>query len=78
MPFGLANAPSVFQEMLGHFLSKFLGKEMTIYLKDILIVSMSALDHYKKLREYRNVNKKNFKIKNEKCEFKTKEAVFFG
>ncbi|KAK3539787.1 hypothetical protein QTP70_013220 [Hemibagrus guttatus] len=45
MPYGLANAPSVFQDFMHKVLRDFLHKFMVVYIDDILIYSRSMADH---------------------------------
>lgn len=50
MPFGLKNAPSVFQRFINKMLKKFIDSgEIVVYLDDILIASESIDEHLKLL-----------------------------
>ena len=69
MPFGLANAPGVFQELMSVVLQD-LGKFAMAYLDDIIIFSPSMEEHIKhihlvldRLRQYQ------LKLKISKCKF---------
>ena len=44
MPFGLCNAPAVFQDLISHVLER-LEKITVAYLDDILIFSKTLEDH---------------------------------
>ncbi|KAK3548348.1 hypothetical protein QTP70_010579 [Hemibagrus guttatus] len=45
MPYGLVNAPSVFQDFMHEVLREFLHKSVLVYIDDILIYSWSMADH---------------------------------
>lgn len=46
MPFGLVNAPAIFQDFIHHILSEFLHKFVLVYIDDILIFSKDPQDHF--------------------------------
>ena len=79
MPFGLCNAPSTFQRLMGHILQEELWKFCLIYTDDIIIYSPSFEKHlehieitFKKLREV------NLKLKASKCNFAKESTAFLG
>ncbi|KAK3556340.1 hypothetical protein QTP70_007097 [Hemibagrus guttatus] len=45
MPYGLANAPSVFQDFIHEFLREFLHRFVLVYIDDILIYSRKLAEH---------------------------------
>ena len=45
MPFGLCNAPSIFQRMMDGVFRDFLGKFMAIWIDDIVVYSDNEEDH---------------------------------
>ena len=51
MPYGLTNAPSVFQELMTHVLSRINGQFTTAYLDDIVIYSPTVEEHLVHLAE---------------------------
>jgi hypothetical protein len=70
MPYGLTNAPAIFQGMINEVLRMFLDISVIVYLDDILIYSDTREQHIKdvrnvleKLREHR------LWAKLEKCSF---------
>ncbi|CAJ0952838.1 unnamed protein product [Ranitomeya imitator] len=50
MPFGLSNAPSVFQSFMHDIFRSYLDKFMVVYLDDILIFSNDRESHVKQVR----------------------------
>ncbi|XP_063813473.1 vomeronasal type-2 receptor 26-like, partial [Pseudophryne corroboree] len=50
MPFGLCNAPAVFQDFMNDVLREYLDRFLVVYLDDILIFSHSLEEHRKHVR----------------------------
>ncbi len=76
MPFGLANAPSVFQRLMDTVL---LGCEefAKVYIDDILVVSESWEEHIVHLRKLFGVMKKEgLTCKRSKCSFGRRRLEF--
>ena len=79
LPFGLTNAPAVFQSMMNRIFGPFLGQFVLVYLDDILIFSRSAEEHeahlaqvLAKLREHKLV------ARLEKCRFNAASLQYLG
>ncbi|KAI2661123.1 Transposon Tf2-9 polyprotein [Labeo rohita] len=79
MPYGLVNAPSVFQNFIHEVLREFLHHFVVVYIDDILIYSQSEAEHrhhvaevLKKLREHQ------LYLKAEKCSFHLPSVKFLG
>ncbi|KAK3506178.1 hypothetical protein QTP70_012512 [Hemibagrus guttatus] len=79
MPYGLVNAPSVFQDFIHEVLREFLHKFVLVYIDDILIYSRSLAKHrhhiaevLKRLREFQLF------LKAEKCSFHQPSVQFLG
>ncbi len=79
MPYGLSNAPSVFQEFMNEVFREFLHRFVIVYINDILIYSRNLADHrhhvaqvLQKLRQFR------LYLKLEKCEFHRPTVQFLG
>ena len=79
MPFGLANAPSVFQGFMDDVFREYLNRFVIVYIDDILIYSRNETEHIqhvsqvlKKLREH------HLYAKGEKCEFHQDRMKFLG
>ena len=79
MPFGLANAPSSFQNYINDALKGYLDEFCTAYIDDILIYSNSLKeheDHIKKVLHRLLVAGLQIDIK--KCEFHVQRIKFLG
>ncbi|KAI7792444.1 hypothetical protein IRJ41_012248 [Triplophysa rosa] len=79
MPFGLVNAPAVFQSFMNEIFRDLLGKFVIIYLDDILIYSRSRRAHVthvsivlQRLRQHK------LYLKLEKCQFHQSTIQFLG
>ncbi|KAK3514000.1 hypothetical protein QTP70_001270 [Hemibagrus guttatus] len=79
MPYGLANAPSVFQDFIHEVLREFLYRFVLVYINDILIYSRDLAKHrhhvaevLKRLREFQLF------LKAEKCSFHQPSVQFLG
>ncbi|KAK3505639.1 hypothetical protein QTP70_004727 [Hemibagrus guttatus] len=79
MPYGLANAPSVFQDFIHEVLREFLYRFVLVYIDDILIYSRNLAEHchhvvevLKCLREFQVF------LKAEKCFFHQPSVQFLG
>ncbi len=79
MPYGLVNAPSVFQGFIHEVLREFLHRFVIVYIDDILIYSRSLAEHrqhvaevLQRLREY------HLYLKAEKCTFHQSTVHFLG
>ncbi len=79
MPFGLQGAPSCFQRMMNHYLRKYLGKFVLVYLDDILIYSNSPEEHLEHLRLVLDVLRaKKLYAKSSKCDLWRPTVAFLG
>jgi len=79
MPFGLRNAPSVFQRFVQDIFSDSIGVFTQIYLDDIIIYSKSLNEHINHVRFVLSTLIKNgLFCKIEKCEFHVRETTFLG
>lgn len=79
LPFGLRNAPSIFQRTLDDILRKWIGKICFVYMDDIIIFSKNEEDHYKNIDAiFRTLRLSNMKVQLDKCEFLKKEVEFLG
>ena len=79
MPFGLRNAPSVFQRFIQDILSETLGIFVQVYLDDIIIYSKDLKSHIQHVRKVLSLLIDNGLLaKLEKCEFHVEKTKFLG
>jgi hypothetical protein len=79
MPFGLSGAPATFQRAMDVLLSGCLWHFALVYLDDIIVFSNTWEEHLKHLDEVlTRLNKSNFKVKLEKCQFACETVKFLG
>lgn len=79
LPFGLKNAPSIFQRTLDDVLRDHIGKICYVYIDDIVIFSKTEKEHFENLRKiFKTLESANFKIQLDKCEFLKTEVEFLG
>ncbi|CAJ0951836.1 unnamed protein product [Ranitomeya imitator] len=79
MPFGLANAPSVFQSFIHDIFREYLDKFLIVYLDDILIFSDDWESHVKQVRMVFQVLRANsLFVKGSKCLFGVQKVSFLG
>ncbi|KAK3508883.1 hypothetical protein QTP70_012515 [Hemibagrus guttatus] len=79
MPYGLANAPSVFQDFMHEVLRDFLHKFVLVYIDDIFIYSWSMADHQRHvMKVLRRLRTYHLFLKAEKCLFHQPSVQFLG
>jgi transposase InsO family protein len=79
MPFGLANAPSIFQAMMNNIFAEALNKFVVIYLDDILIFSNTPEEHDQHIRYVLDkLQQNNLFCKPEKCSFFQSSVAYLG
>ena len=79
MPFGLKNAPAVFQHFINDVLEDILGVFAFCYIDDIIVFSPDLETHYEHLSEVlRRLRKAGLFAKLEKCEFCVPYLDFLG
>ena len=79
MPYGLANAPSVFKAFVNEVLREFLNKFVIVYIDDILIYSPSLQEHVSQvLTVLSQLLWHNLFVKAEKSEFHQTQIAFLG
>ena len=77
IPFGLAQVPAYFQELMTGILKEF---NFTIaYLDDIIIFSKTPQEHLSHIRiVFKKLKSANFSMKKSKCNFFSKEIQYLG
>ena len=78
MPFGLSNAPAVFQELM-NFVLQGCEEFATAYLDDILIFSSSVKDHLEHIQiVFDKIREHGLKLKMKKCTFFETDTEYLG
>ncbi|KAK3532671.1 hypothetical protein QTP86_027655 [Hemibagrus guttatus] len=77
MPYGLANAPSVFQDFIHEVLREFLHRFVLVYINDILIYSRNLAEHRQHVAKVLECLFQLF-LKAEKCSFHQTSVQFLG
>lgn len=79
LPFGLKNAPSIFQRALDDILRQFIGKICYVYVDDIIIFSKDEKSHIEHVNQiFETLKQAHMKIQLDKCEFFKREVEFLG
>nr|GEX93466.1 putative reverse transcriptase domain-containing protein [Tanacetum cinerariifolium] len=79
MPFGLANAPTVFMDLMNRVCKPYLDKLVIVFIDDILIYSNSKQEHEEHLKLILELLKKEqLYAKFSKCEFWIPKVQFLG
>ena len=79
LPFGLANALAIFQMLINKIFSQQIGKNVLVFLDDILFYSKTPEDHLKHLRDVFEILKtQKFFCKLHKCHFNDTEMKYLG
>ncbi|KAK3516189.1 hypothetical protein QTP70_005696 [Hemibagrus guttatus] len=79
MPYGLVNAPSVFQDFIQEVLREFLHMFVLAYIADILIYSRSLAEHRHHIAEVlKRLRKFQLFLKAVKCSFHQPSVQFLG
>jgi hypothetical protein len=70
MPFGLCNAPTVFQRMMNHIMRDFSHKFVSVYLDDVRVCSRTMDEHLEHLRlVLQRVKEEGLKLRLKTCVF---------
>ena len=79
LPFGLKNAPAVFQRTMDAVLAGVKWVNCLVYIDDVLIYSKSFDEHILAIEEvFDRLIKCNFKLKPSKCDILKPELLFLG
>ncbi len=70
MPFGLTNSPLTYMRLMNTVLHGLIGNTASVFLDDILIVSPTEEEHFKRLDlVFSRLASAGLKVKLEKCHF---------
>lgn len=79
LPFGLKNAPAIFQRMIDDVLREHIGKVCYVYIDDIIVFSGDYDTHWKNLRLiFASLSKANLQVNLEKSHFLDTQVEFLG
>ena len=79
MPFGLCNAPALFQRIMQTIFREDLLQILLVYLDDIIVYSSSIADHLKRLeRVFQKLKEHGLKVEAEKCQFFQRRVKYLG
>ena len=79
MPFGLKNAGATYQKLMNHVLQDHIGKNMEVYMDDIIVKSQRIEQHSKDLEHILDtLDKYKIKLNLDKCVFGVKVEKFLG
>nr|KYP35079.1 Retrovirus-related Pol polyprotein from transposon 412 family [Cajanus cajan] len=78
MPFGLKNAGATYQRLMDKVFHQQIGRNMEVYVDDMVVKTTSAIDHAADLTEvFAQVRKHNMRLNPEKCVFGVQGGPIF-
>jgi hypothetical protein len=79
MPFGLKNAGAIYQRLMNRMFHDQIGKNVEVYIDDMLVKSKEEDDHLKDLEEtFNTLRKYQIKLNPDKCAFGVSSGKFLG
>ncbi|GKV30660.1 hypothetical protein SLEP1_g39449 [Rubroshorea leprosula] len=79
MPFGLKNAGATYQKMVTIVFRAQIGRNLEVYVDDIVVKSLKARDHLTDLEEtFNNLRKNRMRLNPAKCIFGVESGKFLG
>ncbi|GKU85421.1 hypothetical protein SLEP1_g100 [Rubroshorea leprosula] len=79
MPFGLKNVDATYQKMVTIVFQAQIGKNLEVYVDDIVVKSLKAEDHLADLDEtFNNLRKNKMRLNPAKCIFGVESGKFLG
>ena len=78
MPFGLKNIGATYQRLVNHMFSHQIGRNVEVYVDDMLVKSKDEANHLDDLKEtFNTLRKYNMKLNHAKCVFAVASGKFF-
>lgn len=79
MPFGLCNAPAMFQRLMQQCLNGQIAESLLVYLDDIIVYSADFSSHLQHLDQvFERLWRHGLKLCPDKCKLLQKEVTFLG
>ncbi|CAB4403280.1 unnamed protein product [Rhizophagus irregularis] len=79
MPFGLKNAPAIFQRTMNKIFKEYLDRFMNVYIDNIIIYSKNWNEHLQHIKiVLEELRKANMMLKLKKCEWAKKNVEYLG
>ena len=79
MPFGLKNAGATYQRLVNRMFNKQIGRNMEVYIDDMLVKSKEELAHLHDLKEtFTSLKQYQMKLNPSKCVFGVASGKFLG
>ena len=79
MPFGLKNARATYQRLVNQMFSKQIGRNMEVYVDDMLVKSRKVELHLDDLKEtFNTLRKYQMRLNPPKCVFRVSSSKFLG
>ena len=79
MPFDLKNAGATYQRLMNKMFAQQIGRNVQVYVDDVLVKSQREEDHLEDLREtFNTLRSYNIKLNPEKCAFGVTAGKFLG
>jgi len=79
MPFGLKNAGATYQRLVNKMFEKQMGRNVEVYIDDMLVKSVQAPDHVSDLKEtFGMIRRYEMKLNLTKCAFGVSSGKFLG
>ena len=79
MPFGLKNAGATYQRLINKMFAQQIGRNVQVYVDDMLVKSRREEDHLEDLRvRFNTLRSYNMKLNPGKCAFRVAAGKFLG
>ena len=79
MPFGLKNAGATYQRLVNHMFRTQIGRNIEVYVDDMLVKSLDEERHLDDLQEtFNTLRRHQMKLNPRKCAFRVSSGKFLG